>query len=106
MSEIVCPRCGHVEPVTETDPITLADIGLFRCDACQARFVYGRAIPRIVVEPCRGPLGLLWTRVRVFDPETGLEALVMELDPVYADAFADNLRAMTRLGRNPRQRAV
>jgi len=102
MSEVVCPACGAAEQVD--GDCTFTEIGLFRCDACSARFVFGKRVPRVVIEPCRGPQQMLWTRMRVYDPVTGVEACVLEFDPAFADAVADNLKAMSRLAQHPNRR--
>ena len=99
---ITCPACGVEEPVHATSPgagsIALHDVGEFRCDACSARVVYGRLMPRVVVEPTRGERDLMWIRIRRQDPRTKEDVgEPLDLDPKMAFEFAKAVIGLVRI---------
>jgi hypothetical protein len=96
LNTITCPACGIEEPV-EGDPIALHDIGEFKCDACCARTVYGRLMPFVVIEPCKGERDMLWVRVRYQDPKTRADLYVVELDPKMVHEVSVNQLSLVRL---------
>ena len=96
LNAITCPTCGVEEPFTDgADPIPLHDVGEFRCDACGARYVFGKLAPTIVVEPFDGPKGTRWVRVRVQHPQTRADLYVVDVEhgPMSA-ALARNILAI------------
>ena len=95
---VTCPVCG-IEEVFDADgarPPPLHEIGEFHCenDACQARVVFGKIMPRIVVEPYRDERGFRWTRLRIQDPKTKEDISVSDLDPKMTVLLTKNLLVM------------
>lgn len=93
---VTCPACGADELV-RGEPIALHEIGDFRCDACGARTVYGRLMPRIAVEPTRGANDMLFIRARIQDPKTREDLFVVDLDPKMAVELTRNILSLVRL---------
>lgn len=99
---ITCPACGVEEIAHASSPgegvIALHDVGDFRCDACGARTVYGRLMPRVVVEPVRGERDLVWIRVRRQDPKTKEDVCEpLDLDPKMAVMLAKNILSLVKV---------
>lgn len=94
---ITCPTCGleeaHKLAVGESPP-PLHEVGKFTCEGCRARYVFGKRVPRVVVEPSHDAKGLRWTRIRVQDPLTKKDEHVFDLDPETALAFAKSVLSM------------
>lgn len=101
-NSVTCPVCGVEEVVHATSPgeqlLPLHEIGEFHCDACATRTVYGRIMPRIVVEPTRGERDLVWIRIRRQDPKTREDiGEPLDLDPKLAFELAKNLMSLVRM---------
>jgi hypothetical protein len=94
-SKINCPVCGHAETAKAESAVTLADIGVFKCDACSSRVIYGQVLPRVVHEPYVDRRGVLWLRTRYQDPKTKADLYVVDLDPQYAAGCATNVLSIT-----------
>ena len=94
---VKCPCCGLEEPVRDGGSTKLEEIASYSCDGCAVRIIYGRIMPKIVVEPARGERDFLWARVRVQDPKTREDLYVIDLDPKLAVDFARNLLSIVRL---------
>lgn len=99
---VVCPVCRVEEiirPATPGEsPVALHEIGDFRCDACGARTVYGRLMPRVVVEPTRGEHDLMWIRIRRQDPSSRADVHEpLDLDPKMAVELAKNILSLVRV---------
>jgi hypothetical protein len=89
---LACPLCGLIEHAEDGDPVpSLRAIGLFRCEGCGARFVHGRLIPRVVVEPHDGGRGVTWARLRFQDPKTKADEYVADLDPRFTLQIVANI---------------
>lgn len=88
-----CPLCGLEEPFDADGelPPPLHEIGLFRCEGCSARYVHGRLLPRVVVEPHDGGRGVTWARLRFQDPATKRDEYVVDLDPKFALMILENV---------------
>ena len=92
---LTCPACG-VEERFDSDPIPLHEVGQFVCNACSTRVVFGKVIPRIVVEGVRDA-GRGWIRVRFQDPKTKKDLHVHDLDPITVVRFVKNLLSLVTL---------
>ena len=95
---VTCPACG-VEEVFMHDggnPPPLHEIGEFMCNACSARSVYGKLMPRIVVEPAKEETrGLLMVKLRFQDPRTRKDIYVTDpIDPKLAASLAKNILSL------------
>ncbi len=96
---ITCPQCGLEEAFDAHGerPPPLHECGEFRCNGCQNRYVFGKHVPRLVIEPWHQDSGLRWVRFRVQDEATKEDLYVFDLDPEYADyAFKSALSLTTR----------
>jgi hypothetical protein len=93
---ITCPTCGVEEPFDANGerPPPLHEVGKFKCDGCGTKYVFGKRVPRIVVEPNHDEKGLRWTRVRIQDPLTKADEFVFDVDPESALAFAKNILSL------------
>ncbi len=96
LNAVTCPACGVEEPFDDdgNEPPPLHEVGLFRCNACDARVVYGKIMPRIVVEPYTDERGFTWLRRRFQDPVTGSDLHVIDVDPRLAAIEARSVLAM------------
>lgn len=93
-SFVVCKICHTAETVdvdAERAIVPLESIGLFRCDECGARIVYGHVLPRIVVAREVDERGQPWVVVRHQDPRTKEDLRVDRFDPQFAAMFSRNL---------------
>jgi hypothetical protein len=83
---VTCPACGVEEPCDGDGnaPPPLQTVGLFTCDACGARVVYGTMLPHVVVEPFTDTNGFTWVRKRYQHPRTREDQHVIDLDPKLA----------------------
>lgn len=94
---ITCLACGHVDNVPRTaaieDEAFFAE-GIFFCNECNARMVYGELAPRIVVEPYTDGRGHVFVRQRIQDPITKADTSVTDLDPQHAVMMAKALLAL------------
>ena len=97
MNAITCPTCG-VEEVFRgagnESPPPMHEVGKFKCDGCGTRYVYGKRVPRVVVEPNLDHKGLRWTRIRIQHPITKEDEQVFEVDPETALALAKNILSL------------
>lgn len=84
--EICCPACEHAHVLATDAPVALEDIGVFVCDACSTRVVFGKVLPRVVVEPYEDERGHRWIRRRFQDPVTKADIYVIDADPIFAVA--------------------
>jgi hypothetical protein len=93
---ITCPTCGVEEPADANGeaPPPLHEVGEFVCDACGARYIFGKLAPVYVVEPNHDNKGLRWVRLRFQHPQTREDLYVADLDPKLALAFAKNVLAL------------
>lgn len=93
---IKCPVCGVEEAFDARGeaPPPLHEVGKFRCEGCGARFVFGKPVPRVVVEPMHDQKGIRWTRIRVQSHLTKKDEHVFDLDPETALAFAKNVLSL------------
>lgn len=96
LNAITCPTCGLEEPFVDGDaPIPLHEVGLFCCNGCKARYVYGKLVPPIVVEPFDGPKGVPFTRIRVQNPQTREDVFVLDVEcGQMSAALAKNILAI------------
>ncbi len=92
---IACPACSHEEDHEAESVLTLNGIGLFVCDQCGFRSVYGVHQPRVVVEPFTDAKGMRWLRRRFQDPITRADRFVVDMDPNYAAREAVNILSIT-----------
>lgn len=94
MNAITCPACG-VEEINHEE-IPLHEIGEFVCDnhECRTRIVFGKIMPRIVVEPFIDERHYRWTRIRWQDPVTKQDLYVQDLDPKLVLRLTNNLLSM------------
>lgn len=96
-NSVTCPACG-VEEVVHGEAVQLQDVGEFKCDACGACAVYGRLMPRVVIEPTRGERDLLWIRLRIQDPKTKQDVCEpLDMDPKLAVKVATNLLSLVKV---------
>jgi hypothetical protein len=94
-NSVTCPSCGVEETPDDERPLPpLHEIGEFRCEACGSRFIYGKLVPRIVVEPV-DERGVRWTRIRFQDPKTKEDVHVVDIDQKLAVLFAKNVLSIT-----------
>lgn len=100
MSEpmVTCPACGDSHAAPGGDADFLAH-NIVRCDACQARIVYGELAPRFVIEPATvttpcGPKDFM--RLRVQDPVTKEDVYAHDIDPQHAFMIAQTIISMVR----------
>lgn len=93
MQAFACPLCGLEEPLPSAGESTIAfnELGFFLCEGCGARYVHGRLVPRVVVEPHDGGRGLTWARLRIQDPSTKVDLCIADLDPNFALMLARNI---------------
>ncbi len=97
MIEVTCPCCGSVErdaTAGDVEHPPLADIGLFHCNACRARVVFGEIQMRVVVEPILDSKGRLWILKRYQDPKTKSDVLVVKQDPQFVFEEAQTALAL------------
>lgn len=97
-AKIVCPVCGdsHAAPNGDADYL-LRNVS--RCDLCDARIVYGKVAPKLIVEPSTfdtqlGPRPALLVKVQ--DVETKATLLEQKLDPQHAFLLAQAIISMVR----------
>ena len=92
-TQIQCLACGHVARVSV--PLAEApsplDHGIFRCDECRARMVYGKLLFREVVEPFVDERGRHWLRRRFQDAATKVDVFVVDVDPQFAAMVARDM---------------
>lgn len=94
-NSITCPVCGVEEASPDEMPMPpLHDIGLFRCEACGARVVFGKVAPRIVIEPYV-ERGVRFVRLRFQDPKTKADIHVADLDPQFAVIVTKNILSIS-----------
>lgn len=94
-NSVTCPACGVEEASPDERPLPpLHELGEFNCDACGACFVFGKPIPRIVIEPHYAQ-GVRFTRVRFQDPKTKTDAYVADFDPKSAVMIAKNILSIS-----------
>lgn len=92
---VTCPSCGLEEPFQDgQSALQLHEIAEFTCDGCRTRVIYGRVMPRIVVEPYMDAQGFTWIRTRYQDPKTREDIYVVDLDPILAASHAKNELAL------------
>lgn len=84
MHIVICPCCHVGEASPDGEPVALENVGLFRCDHCGARVVFGRVMPRVVIERVVDERGFGWIRKRYQDARTKEDLYVVDLDPKYA----------------------
>jgi hypothetical protein len=89
MKEAKCLVCSHSAAI-ESD---LSD-GIYRCDECGARMVYGELAPRIVVEPEISITGRPLVAIRIQDARTREDEHVLRLDPQFAASVAKNILSL------------
>lgn len=96
MVKITCPACGEHETAPDGTPTVLDLIGLFRCNACSCRVVYGRMLPRVVTEPYTDNRGHCWIRTRYQDPKTKADLFVVDVDPQFAVDIVKNTLSLVQ----------
>jgi hypothetical protein len=96
LNAITCPACGIEEPCDADGnaPPALHTIGLFTCDACGARVVYGTLLPHVAVEWFTDANGFKWLRKRYQHPRTREDQHVIDLDPHLAALEARDVLVM------------
>lgn len=92
---VACPSCSHEEECEAERVLTLNGIGLFVCDQCGLRSVYGVLQLRVVVEPFTDAHGMTWLRRRFQDPLTRQDRHVIDIDPQHAAREAVNILSIT-----------
>lgn len=88
---VVCPSCGVEEFDASVESPALHTIREFSCNACRARFVFGRPVPMVGVELVDDPaVGMRWLRLQFQNPTTKARH-VEDLDPKLAAMLALNI---------------
>lgn len=85
------PGCGHTFDVVDAGPI--AD-GIYKCDQCNVRWVYGEPGPRTVVSPAHDDKGRAFITLAIQDPITKAERMAIDLDPQFVVLLAADLLAL------------
>lgn len=93
-SSIACPSCAHAEEIEAAAPVTIDDVGLFVCNACNTRVVHGKTLQRVVIEPFVDERGHKWVRRRFQDPKTKEDLHVVDIDPLLAAGEAKSLLSL------------
>lgn len=93
---ITCPACGVEERFRDGDaPVPIHEVGDFRCDGCGARYVFGKLVMKIVVEPYFEN-GVRWTRLRAQHPVTRADVFIVDVEPGPASAsLAKNILSIS-----------
>lgn len=81
---VTCPRCGVEEAFADGGPPEpLHTLRKFRCEngECQAKYVFGKEVPRIAIEPWLDNANVRWVRIRIQDRLTKQDLYVFDLDP-------------------------
>jgi len=86
-----CPACGHNSPYGNPKGHVL------RCSECGSRIAYGRAMPRVVVEPCEDRR-FVSMRLEAWDRHVRGWAVehTMVVDKDYARAIWHNVESISR----------